>query len=212
MKATNSLIFVGGFGSTLKSMEHSSNELSKYFEDVSPVTFRQAMEDEEFSSKIENHPVLTHSAGIVAVGQGWFESLTAVAPPIPTKSLKLVTASCVKSYHIMFRNRQDGDKNSVKQFINQTTKEIAGHPVVHAKLLGKVVIFDAFTNGIELAKAGVRTQLTWMTDDDYFNPIFTDDFEDAIFSTVPNFRMNTLPGEHDELLVRPQNLLNRIFS
>ncbi len=210
MKAVNSLIFVGGFGSTDKTMHSAANYLGNYFEDVSPVTFREAMQDYRFTRMVEGHPVLTHSAGMLTLVEANPDSIYAVAPPTPTKVSKLIISSIVKSYHVLNRGRELGDNQNINVFMFETAKEIALHPVVNTKALGSISIFDSFNKAIDFERRGVPTEIHQMFGDDFFAPVNQSEYQISR-GLGPSVILNH-EGEHDELLIRPHNVVNRIFS
>ncbi len=209
MRAINSLIFVGGLGSNQKSMELASEHFGEHFEDVSPIPFRLAMKDEDLHRKLKGHPVATHSAGMLPVIGGQPEQVWAFGPPVPTTPVRLVVGSIEKSSHLLTRSRQERDSRWVWGYQAQTTKELMIHPLGNLRHLGRIAQFDALNGARALSDEGVASTLVWTHQDDYFRPDIND-----IRDTESRFSVDVhfLAGEHDELLVRPRNVLSRVFG
>lgn len=86
--------------------------------------------------------------------------------------------------------------------------EFASHTYVNFSSLEKISSFDAVKADINTQKAGVPSRFTWTHNDVFFMPLQTD-----IDKTHANrVSINILDGEHDELVLRLEEFLYKVFN
>ncbi len=214
MKAVNSALVIGGLGSTIRSMEPFCEALSSYYDDVDGLSLRSAWQDDRLAQKIKGRPIVTHSAGAVVlektlrIGRIAPSEVVSFGAPYGRSALGLVLSSTPKSYHLLMRNRQDGDKPIVRTYQWETGKEIVAHPKITLDVVRDIAQHNAFDAAIWMADNGITSKLVWNHDDDYFTP---ERSALTVADNHPLIDIHLLAGEHDEPLVRPHNVLPYVF-
>jgi hypothetical protein len=214
----NRAVYVGGFGNGRWCTEQVSDALANYYDNVAPFTFAEARAQERaVRTAAEGATVVTHSAGLLAVMSALASAyrmpatLRAFSPPIPTSAAGLVGRTVYKSVNMHLPKRGLHSLSDIPPVLGydvSATAELACHPVANLKDLSNISGFNALDAVRATHRAGIRTSLCYTHGDEYFQP--------TVEAMMPVIRegvdVTALPGIHDELVVRPQELLFAYFQ
>lgn len=207
------VVYIGGFGNGRSCAEGVASALEDYYENVEePFTFSEAIKDpEKIRKAVERASVVTHSAGLLAIRGTWPESIQAFNPPLPTSRSRLVIRTLAKTTHLHTPGRgikRGSDIKAVAQFDASSVAELAVHPVANLGNLGKISKFNAVKELMDAQEAYIPSELIYTDDDDYFKLSWLSEMT----AKSANVRVTRLPGEHDELILRPAQTLAQYYS
>lgn len=208
------VVYIGGFGNGRASMNAVANELQAYYTNVDPFTFSDAVNNpDEITKAVADVDVITHSAGMLAVVGTWPKAIHSFNAPLPTTRTKLVLKTGVK----FARMHTPGigmysleDAKAVARYDASCVGELGAHLVTNLRPFanGQIPKFDAIRTGTIAQKNGIPTTLTYMNHDAYYKPTDTQ-LNDARIGEVS---IAHLHGEHDELPLRPSQVLEDYFN
>ncbi len=211
----NRAVYIGGFANGRSLATSVGEALSVRHDDVDVFTFSDAMKrPEQIRKAARGVHTYTHSAGFLAIQAAHPKEIHAFNPPLPTSRTRLLARTAVKSANMHMPGRgihSVEDIAAVGRFDRSATAELVAHPVANLrpfanKLISKFNAIDtaAYYRGV------LETPVTLITTDhdDYFmyGPY---EITDAMMMRVP---LVWLPGEHDELPLRPSQTLHNYFE
>ena len=208
----DTIIFIGGIGSNRPQVEAVGQELSDYYgQPVQVFSFRDAWQNKEKIRELTHGAhVITHSAGMLTLIGMKPREVVAIAPPIPTPPSRLLWRSVPKTIQLMQRSRINADRRQkVRQYHKYATWEHSRHPEYNLGYLAKVGAFDAFRVSRQLSKQGAAVTLAFMKDDLLFFDIARFYFVSEMSEQGIDVRLD-IPGEHDEFLLYPVQLLKAL--
>lgn len=209
---SKSALYIGGFGNgrRIASRIARSETMERTFpEGVKYCTFAQAMQNPEdiqdAVKRIRN--VITHSAGLLALmrAEAYPEYLEAYGAPIPLSAPKLVGRTDVKTLRMVTPGlgiKALKDVPAVLQWNGSAIAELAVHPSANLRHLGAISKFNAF-EAVDSILGQTEAHLFYNEGDAYYRP----DEVRAMSETYPGITYIMLPGEHDELALRPDATL-----
>jgi len=208
------VLYIGGFGNGQASADKVAKALtSSHFEDADALTFSKAYSHPEVVERIARGiVVVTHSAGMMAVRMAQPEKLHAFNPPLPTTRRQYVARTLRKSNNMHKRGRgiqTEEDIAALRQYERSSAGEFLAHPLGNLGpfLKGEISRFDAVDAAVKKQQSGVPTTLGYTDRDDYFNL----PRHDELYLEDANVAVARLSGEHDELVLRPSQLLSAYF-
>ncbi len=208
------VLYIGGFGNGQASAEKVAEALTRsHFEDADTLTFSKAYAHPEVVERIaQDIEVVTHSAGMMAVRSALPKKIHAFNAPLPTTRRQYIARTIRKSNHMHKRGRgiqTEDDLAAVRHYERSSAGEFLAHPLgnLWPFLKGEISRFDAVDAAVKKQQSGVPITLGYTDHDDYFtlhrhNELYLGDADIAVAH---------LPGEHDELVLRPSQLLAAYF-
>lgn len=208
----NRAVFIGGFGNGAASAERVAEALTTYYDDADVFTFSKAMrKPDKVSKAVVGVDTFTHSAGMLALEHTYPTSITAFNAPLPTSKKHLIG----KTLHKTARMHAPGvgihsaeDVKSVALYDASATGELILHTVGNLRHLGRIAEFDAIASAAAANSIGISTELIYTDDDVYFQ---VPDHYRQLAERI-NVGLQMIPGEHDELALRPDQTLHAVLG
>lgn len=207
-------VYIGGFGNGRMSADGVAEALTAggYYEDADAFTFAYTMDTAEVGHALTGADVFTHSAGLLAINSAYEpNSITAFNAPLPMSKRRLIGQTVVKTAHMHMPGRgikSAADIPAVTRYDISSVGELAFHPVANLREIG----FISRANGIRYACRatfrGIPANLVYTEQDDYFQL----SYEDKVVASRYHIPLTILPGEHDELVLRPDQTLANYFE
>lgn len=209
-------IYIGGFSGGRKSAERVQEALGTYYEDVEAYTFAEAMNRlAEVKKASKKKPVITHSAGLLALEGASPSEVVAFGAPLPRGRIALLGASARKQAQMHIDARSMPNLVRAIRFDIESGIELAvptrDRGRTHWKhfLNGSISRFDAIEAGRELQHEGCEVSLTYGTRDLFFNPSVEQERE-AVSAGVDITR--AWDDVHDALVLNPAIVLHNHFT
>lgn len=204
-------LLVTGFGSGIRNAETIAEALSPgYFEEIDALTFSEALKNSDKVRKAaKGATAVTHSAGYMALMDSLHyrdrpKQVHALGAPLPSSAIGLVFRSIYKSGRMLTPGvgaYSMADIVSALRFHQSVVGEMAAHSPTNLGQLGKIAGFDAVKVSIVAAREqGVDISLGYNDGDAYFQ-LSAEEEGRAVAGGVAVHR---LPGEHDEIILRPE--------
>lgn len=183
------------------------------YKKAEPFTFSYALKNPDFIFKaMVKADAFTMSSGIIPVQGTLPEAIVAFGAPVPTGKARLIGRSVVKATHMHMPGRgikSSSDVKAVARYDRSAIAEFGAHPWLNT--LGSLGQISRF-NSVNMAKVAVHseipTDLVYGQNDDYFQLTY-EQITEAINNGVG---YSVIPGEHDELALRPTQTLERYFA
>jgi hypothetical protein len=203
-------VYIGGFGNGEGSAERVSEALTaSYYDDVHPLTFSRAMEDQdEVHRAVEGVDVITHSAGLLAVVGANPRRIEAFGAPLPSSKIALVGKTIVKTVRMHTPGvgiRSVGDLSAVSAYDLSATEELFTHLRGNLGRLGQISRFNAVYTAREALRVGIASSLIYTNGDEYFSL----SHQDEATAAAEGVNIVRIPGIVDELVIRPEATLQR---
>jgi len=193
-------LFIGGFGSSREMLEPVGLALERHFEEVDVRSLREAEEDpDEVRRAAEGVDVFAHSGGIGPTANTRPSALHGLGVALPTAVPLLLSRTVAK------QARMHGeDHGAAFRFERQSAAEILGHPAFHMRELFRVARMDGLNIAGHHTKMGTPATLAFFGADAYFTP----SEHDRRWAEGWKVDLLSLPGQHDEPLLRPQETID----
>ena len=205
-------VYVGGFGNGRSSADRVADAIAAEFgyEDVDRFTFAYAMDhSRDIRRAVQDVPVVTHSAGLMAVAGKRPSEVLAFNAPMPASKLRLIGRSVTKTLRMHRPGigiQSSGDILSVARYDTSATAELTRHAYGNLKRLGQIAFFNSVNAAIGATEYGINTTLVTTDGDEYFRiPTWREESASA-----HGVRIARLSGVHDELVLRPQQTLSQL--
>lgn len=204
-------LYVGGFGNGKRTAEKVGEALSRHYEAVDTFTFAQAMNSPETIERwSRGADVVVHSAGRMAVQYANPDYLHTFNAPKPTSRSKLLARTGLKMAVMHSSVRSVEGAKAVAGYDASAAAELTFHPVGNLRpfIKGQISAFD----GVKAARLGVATgtpETFVVTDHDLY---FKHSEEELAGLTENGVHVVSMNGQHDELGLRPQEVLDHYFS
>ncbi len=209
---SQSASYVGGFGNGRKSAETVAGALEKRLDrPVNAFTFSDWVTDpDEVGRATRNAHVFTHSAGVLALNNANFSSAYMLNPPLPRSVGRLVVGAGLKTARMFIPGvgmHTPADLLASAVYSASATAELAAHPIANFGQLREISKFDAIrvATGLNNANKDVRG-IAWTENDTFFAPSEAD-LDKLRIAGIP---YQIVPGEHDEVVLRPEQFLDNI--
>lgn len=204
---SEALLVIGGFTTGKRVLEPvaATAVMLGLANDAEVITFRKAMKyPDRVHRFLREGIVLTHSAGILAV-EGWMNPSRIIASngPEPRSRLQLIGAASRKTAQHAKSVITGPERAAYAKVMSSNAAELTMHPNANLKHLGNIAEFSTFEQLTRFRQAGILSSAI-VTDGDVFFPY------DASVAPI-GVRVDTHPGSHDELLINPAPLLNRLI-
>lgn len=206
------VVYVGGFGNGKCAAGRVANALLDYYEDVDTFTFSQAMASpDEVRRATKGVPVVSHSAGMLALRHTWPKRIDALNAPLPSSKLALVGHTLIKTARMHIPGigiRALADIRGVATYDVSSTAELSAHLVGNLRRLGAIANFNAIEAAASAQHEHVPVTLGYTDGDEYFA------WDDADRQRASDLAVQTvrLPGIHDELVIRPEAMLAEYYA
>lgn len=219
----NRVVYVGGFANGQKSADRVGNALGHYFDGVDVFTFsQQASNPEETLETIRRAgrgaTVMTHSMGVEAIRYSLSQntlpdSVEIVGGPRPKSRLRLLGDTVIKTARINTPGlyiRSVEDFQAVMGYNADSVIELARHPVANFRpfLDGTISRTDALAIAEAARASEVGSSLLYTNNDRYYG-LSSVEQDKAEHLGIEVYK---LPGEHDELPIRPVTFLKTYFE
>jgi len=208
------VVYVGGFGNGISSAERVGEALAGFYDEVDVFTFSQyARSSRDVYQAMRGVDLVTHSAGALSLGtvRARPESALLLNAPLPGSIGRLLAKTVVKTVRMHTPGvgiHKPGDVGAVARYSASSVAELATHPVANLSNLRRISQFDAVGAAIAAEADHVPTRLVWTTGDAYFSPTE----EDGHRAASGNVPLMVLPGEHDEVVLRPGQFLDHVLN
>ncbi len=213
-----SAVYIGGFGngrSSAKRVCESIASLPDFDEtQVKGFTFSEAMKNpEELRRESKGAQYfLTHSAGFLALARAEIKPiyLEVHAAPIPSSVSKLLLRTLNKTVRMHLPGaglQRPSDISRIIEWDASSIAEFSTHPSGNFRYLKHIAEFNAFEVFDDL-KDHVDGGLIYYDKDAYFK-------RDEVIrasEVYPDVPFRIIPGEHDELVLRPEACLSGEMS
>jgi hypothetical protein len=202
-------VYIGGIAMGNRGTAHVTSALEAYYgQRIEAFTLAHALRELDTVCKaVQGAHVITHSSGMLALQEAKPLTILAFDPPLPTPRLTLIMRSGLKT----MRMHTPGiglhaikDIAAVSRHNNSATAELLAHPLGNFGHIGRISQFDAIEAAIAAQQQGIAVSLVYTHGDEYFHLSKKREAE-AQASGVTIVR---LPGVHDELILRPTELLS----
>lgn len=209
----NRALYVGGFVNGRSLAEGVGYALERTYDEVDVFTFAEGISyPDVIKSAAKGVDVYTHSAGMLAIIGTQPEAIHAFNAPIPSGRLRLLGKTLTKTAHMHLPGRsihETADIKRVATFNASVAGEVLTHPVANLRpfLNSTISKFNAVKIAQYAQWAGIETNLAITMHDDYFSSYDYKAEADLLSAGTENILL--LPGEHDELPLRPEALLDQ---
>lgn len=210
------VVFVNGFGNGSSSTERVGNALGDYYEDVEAFRFSDLIHTPEQVRKASvGANVITHSAGALALRLDSMDRMNSVlmfGPPLPQSISRLLYRTVVKTVKMSTPgigiNSLD-DLKAAGHYSASSVAELIANPIDNFARLPEIAKANAFEMADMVNEGDIPSALVWTRDDAYFQPS-----QSAVLSARLKGIgvMDDLPGEHDEIVLRPHQVLPVILN
>lgn len=210
-------MYIGGFANGQNSAEKVSKALENYFEVVEdPFTFSAAFirDKERLAKVVRGAEVITHSAGYIALAGLEHDQTHIFNGPLPRKRRQLLGRTATKTIRMHAPGlglQSPTDIISVAAYDASSVGELAMHPVANlgAFIKNKISKFNSIYEADNaFFVSNIPATLITTEHDSYFKLNSADRY-DIRQAKLP---LIELPGEHDELVLRPEQTLENYFS
>lgn len=207
-------VYIGGFGNGRASAEGVATALEKHFEDVAEFTFSDYMNNPKDVHKAAwKAHLITHSAGALALADPRISPVRAelLNPPLVRGVPSLLARTVLKQARMATPGigmHSLGDVGSVARYNVSSAAELVVHPLANLGNLRRISNFDSVHAAIHARREGIYSRLLWTEDDAYFKPAA----HDIYALTSVGIRAGIVPGEHDEVVLRPQQFIDQLFE
>jgi hypothetical protein len=201
------IIFIGGVGSQTETIAPVLAALQAHYKcPVTGFTFRQAQNEHP---DLRGSRVITHSAGMLLVRGHTPVSLLAIAPPVTMTLVSLLIKFVQKDRQLVASRRSSSPKRAelIKKFYRHAALEDSLHPVKNIFMAPKISRFDSLKEAELLAEKGVAVTLGFCAYDFLFRPE-----AEQVTRLNDVVIVSDLPGQHDELLLEPERVLERVYG
>jgi hypothetical protein len=211
----NRAVYVGGFLNGRATAEFVGESMIDFFnlEDVDVFTYSDAKKNpDQIRKAVVGRDVVTQSAGYTALKDTIPSIVYAFSPPVPTTRRHLVAKTLPKAVN-MTRQSKTIDKiplRNVAHFNAGAGAEFVVHPVANFKpfLNGEISRYNSIEMGAAAVKAGIRTELVFSTNDEYFRPTF----EQLEYAEANGVVVGEVEGVHDQLVLAPARTLHKTLG
>jgi len=204
---TDRLVYIGGFLGGGSARDRVANALSdrRDYADIEAFTFSETYRDAESVARAvkDAKAVLTHSAGVL-VAAGLLRpmngtELHAIAPPIPRGIFDLSARRTLQKTLSMHRSIDGLERaRQVTAYSLDAAKELTLHPVSNFRFLPQIARYN-WRGPIDISRT-----VGLMDSDRYFG-------EPEPLEKAP-CRVVQLSGQHDELLLDPNRVLDEYYT
>jgi hypothetical protein len=208
------VLYLGGFGNGRASVEGVGSALEKHFEEVDVLTFSDYVKNPQVVQRAsKNVHLITHSAGALAIADASISPHRAdlLNPPLRSDVPRLIARTIVKQARMIAPGmgvHHTGDIAAVVKYSAGSLAELAAHPLANLGNLSRISRFDSVQAAIQARQEGVYSRVLWTEDDAYFKPT-AENITDLHSNGI---RVEIVPGEHDEVVLRPQNFVDQMFA
>ena len=216
------VVYIGGFSAGKASVEKVCEALSKFYEDVYPVTFStywRFLADydaikPELPLATKDAALITHSAGALALELSLLRPKEAylLNPPLPRNLGRLAVGAVVKTVRMHVPGcgiRTFGELPEILRHDADSVIELVSHPADNVAALRRISRFNAIISAaVARQKRSLPVRAVWTEDDVFFKPSKLE-LNRAKVLKVP---VTILPGEHDEVVLRPDEFLYGAFN
>lgn len=197
-------VYIGGFSGSKKQARRTGDALAEYYGksscDVEVSTFAEAMGNAAYTNElVRGKQVVTHSAGALATKTADYKSMTAFAPPIPVRMLRLLGRGAMKPLSMTAGAIGEWERQGkvLEQNVSSAL-ELMQHPYGNFRHLGVIAQHDS----VELSIASFNpARVAYMQDDEFG---YTPQAHDMTRLRTQGVVVETLRGVHDELVLFPQ--------
>ena len=191
--------------------------------DAEPLTLCNAMkmDEERLRNLVRGAAIITHSAGVMPVLQtikgsslGELpEELAIVASPEPMSIPSLVMAAARKTGSHLFGRKSRPRKNHLK-VVASNAAELMAHPFASRRHIGAISRYSTISELDEFRSKPLLVDRTsiglyCMEDDEFFSD---SNLRGLAMADRLGYSSLLLAGRHDELLVNPEVILNKIVA
>lgn len=209
----NKVVYINGFSNGRSSTERVAKALEGHYSNIEAYRFSDITKNpEDIIASAKGADVITHSAGAIALGLNGMhrvESVRMIGAPLPLAIPRLLWRTVVKTAKMNANIRNLSDAVAVADYSVSSITELTAHPVRSFGKLPQIAKTDAFDIATMLHDEDINTGLYWSAGDAYYQPT-VNMIEDARRDGIRVF--NDLPGEHDEIILRPNALLEEVLN
>ena len=208
------VVYIGGFGNGRSSAEQVASALQEYYDDVDVFTFSEAISRPNTVARaVESVDTITHSAGMLALAGTVPERISAFGAPLPTAKALLVARTVLKTVRMHTPGigiQRVQDITAIAGYDASAAGELVAHPGRNLGHLGQISRFDAVKAAVAARRSSSRipTSLYYTKGDEYFQPSQAQ----LVAAEAGDVNVLSLPGIHDELIIRPAETLHAAFE
>lgn len=210
------VVYIGGFGNGQKTADKVGEAFSKYYEEVEPYTFSFANQHRyEIARRVKGAELATISSGAIPPTEAHarpdhFRVFSGLLPDTRTHLFVMTGVKTWRMHRMGQGIHNEEDKSAVRSYELDSLKEFAKHPTRNFGpfLSGKIPHFNTVSRAFEARDSGIPVSLTYHDDDVYF------DLSEGNEGILRNAGVEVvrMPGEHDELVLRPEQTLATYFA
>jgi hypothetical protein len=208
------LVYIGGFGNGHYSSRRVGEAYKAYYDEVTAYTFSDAVNDPEVMRKaVEGADLDLHSAAAILLTKLSLkpDRVRLINPPLPRSVASLVVRTVVKTVRMftpVLSVKNMGDLTAALNYSASSLGELISHPKANFSQLQDISRFNAIEEAIKLQGSGTPTEIIYTTGDAYYKP----SKQELANAAANNLNIQLIPGEHDEIAIRPDKLLNTILD
>lgn len=212
----SNVVYVNGFGNGRSSTREVANALGNYYEGVEAFRFSDLTSSPDTIRKAAtNADLITHSAGALALkleSMDRINSALLLGPPLPQRVSRLLYKTVVKTARMNTPGvgiKSVQDLKAVNTYSLSSVAELTANPIDNFGRLPEIARTDSVELARNIARERTPATLVWTDSDAYFQPTQ---------STLDIARANgimtitDLEGEHDEIVLRPEEFLENVFT
>ncbi len=207
-------VYIGGFGGNHLTADEVARAAvdDGYYGDVDRFTFGYAMDNpDRIRRAVDGVDVITHSAGMLALRGTMPDTIAAFNAPVPTPVSRLVSRTFLKMARMWTPGigiKSPRQLAEATQLTMDSMIEMGTHPKANLRYLPEITRFNGPELAADFSSWGVATDLVYTDNDTYFQ------MPSGVEPMLDNARVGLvrLPGEHDELVLRPERVLRAYFE
>lgn len=199
-------VFIGSIGNGEQSLARVADELEYHYDAVEAFTFADAMDTPERMHRVlADADVFTQYTGMVAIRAAEPRSIYAVNPPVPTSPKEFMQKLALKTIRMHMPYATPTTWEEAKAYDKDMWNELKHHLLANVRHIKEAAAFDSIAAANDAQFEGIWTELTFTSGDIRIQPT-----AEQLKNCYANIRV--IPGQHDELLLRPDSFLQTVLA
>lgn len=206
------ILYIGGMASNSYQIGVVADELERHYGlNVIGMSFREAQQNLAFVARLAGESlVITHSAGMMVLKHITPLELIAVAPPMPLSIPRLIMSNIPRTTALLKSHKGLPERRSkILRYNRGAMIEHLIHPRYNAAQIKKLSTFNAAQEAVSMTTNGAKVTLCLMDTEHVFKDTPTHPHIEIAKEHGVIVHEN-IPGQHDEFLLYPLNILHQI--
>jgi len=205
------VVYIGGFGNGKASAEGVVEALvsERGYTDGDAFTFSQSMDmPDTIRRAVRGADAKAHSSGATALPGTRPRSIELFNAPLPVSIPRLVARTGLKTLRMHVPGigiKSAGDILAIARYNASSVAELLSYPKSNIAQLGNIAVFNAIRSAADAQADGIPVTLGYTDDDEYFQP----SSDDKLLAGMYGVDIVSIPGIHDEVVLRPAETLRR---